>query len=351
MPVGYLWTVAVVSWGVACALTRWRRLGFFAAIPALVVSELPFLAGYLLVASTVLAFADGDLGSPAGAAGAVVALLALAGLVVIVRRALRAHAALGNAGQPGRPWGRILRAPFFPGQLDVVRVRGLAYGDGPDRTLDLYHRRDRPAGAPVLLHLHGGRFRSGSKSREARPLIRHLTSRRGFVCVSADYRLQPDVTLAGQVADVRDAIAWVRAHSAEFGAVPRGPLFLAGSSAGANLAIRAVCDGETAIAGVICRYGYYGGLAPTGDLPPVLIVHGENDMWISAAEVRAFADRLRAVSRRPVSYAELPGAHHDFDLFESIRSAAVSTVVEQFAARVSASPDAHSQDRQPAQDS
>jgi acetyl esterase/lipase len=225
---------------------------------------------------------------------------------------------------------------LFPGRLDVVRVRGLAYGGGPDRTLDVHHRRDRPAGAAVLLHFHGGGFYSGSKAREARPLIRHLTSQRGFVCVSADYRLQPHVTLAGQVADVRDAIAWVRAHAAEFGAEP-GMLFLAGSSAGANLAIRAVCDGETGIAGLICRYGYYGGLAPRGDMPPMLIVHGEKDL-IPAADVRAFAERVRAVSGRPVSYAELPGAHHDFDLYESIRSAAVNKAVEQFAARVSASP-------------
>ena len=337
MPIGYLWTVAAVSWGVACALTRRPRLGSFAALPGLVVSELPFIVGYFLIASTVLALADGDLGSPAGAVAAVVALLALTGLVVIVRRALPAHAALHNTGKPKRPWGRILRAPFFPGRLDVVRVRGLAYGDGPYRTLDVYHRRDRPAGAPVLLHFHGGGFYSGNKAREARPLIRHLTSRRGFVCVSADYRLQPHATLANQVADVRNAIAWVRAHAAEFGAEP-GTLFLAGGSAGANLAIRAVCDGETGIAGLICRYGYYGGLAPRGDLPPMLIVHGQNDMLIPAADVRAFVERVRAVSGRPVSYAELPGAHHNFDMYESIRSAAVNKAVEQFAARVSASP-------------
>ena len=154
--------------------------------------------------------------------------------------------------------------------------------------------------------------------------------------MSADYRLQPQATLAGQVADVRDAIAWVRAHAAQFGA-DSGTLFLAGSSAGAILAIRAVCDGETGIAGLICRYGYYGGLAPSGDLPPALIVHGEKDL-ISVADVRAFVERLRAASARPVSYTELPGAHHDFDLYESIRSAAVSTAVEQFAARVSAFP-------------
>ena len=65
--------------------------------------------------------------------------------------------------------------------------------------------------------------------------------------MSADYRLQPQVTLADQVADVRDAIAWVRAHAVDFGGDP-GTLFLTGSSAGAHLAIRAVCEGETGIA-------------------------------------------------------------------------------------------------------
>ena len=337
MPIGYWWTVAFISWGVACALTRWQRLGAFTAIPALLASELPFIVGYLLIASTVLALADGDLGSAGGAAGAAVALFALAGLMVVVRRAMRAHAVLHNSGKPGRPWARILRAPLFPGRPDVIRVRGLAYGDGPRRTLDVYHRRDRPAGAPILLHFHGGAFYSGNKAREARPLIRHLTSRRGFLCVSADYRLQPHVTLADQVADVRDAIAWVRAHAAEYGA-EAGTLFVTGSSAGAHLAIRAVVEGESGIAGLICRYGYYGTLAPRGDMPPMLVVHGEKDTLIPPSDVRAFVERVRAVSSRPVLYAELPGAHHDFDLFESIRSAAVSQAVEQFTARVSASP-------------
>ena len=337
MPIGYWWTVALMSWGVACALTRWRMLGSFSAIPALLASELPFIVGYLLIASTVLALVDGNLDSPGGAAGAAVALLALVGLVVVVCRAMRAHAALGNAGRPWRPWGRILRAPFFPGRIDVVRVRGLAYGDGPARTLDVYHRRDRSAGAPILLHFHGGGFYSGNKAREARPLIRRLTSRRGFVCVSANYRLQPRVTLADQVADVRDAIAWVRVHAADYGA-QSGTLYVTGSSAGANLAIRAVCEGETGITGLICRYGYYGDLAPRGDMPPMLVVHGEKDMLIPVADARAFVERVRAVSSRPVIYAELPGAHHDFDMYESIRSAAVSQAVEQFTARVSTSP-------------
>ncbi len=168
--------------------------------------------------------------------------------------------------------------------------------------------------------------------------------------MSADYRLQPHVTLAGQVADVRDAIAWVRAHAGEYGADP-STLFVAGSSAGANLAIRAVCEGETGIAGLICRYGYYGDLAPRGDMPPMLVVHGDKDMSIPGSDVRAFVGRVRAVSNRPVLYAELPGAYHDFDMFESIRSAAVNQAVEQFTAKVSTSPHVNLRDWQPAQDS
>ena len=53
-------------------------------------------------------------------------------------------------------------------------------------------------------------------------------------------------------------------------------------------------------------------------------------LLFKADQPRAFVDRVRAVSSRPVIYAELPGAHHDFDLFESIRSTAVSQAVEQF---------------------
>ena len=163
-------------------------------------------------------------------------------------------------------------------------------------------------------------------------MIRHLTSRRGFVCVSANYRLQPNVTLADQVADARGAIAWVRAHAAEYGGDP-GSLFVTGSSAGAYLAIEAACAGETGIAGLICRYGYYGNLAPSGDMPPMLVIHGEKDILVPAAAARALAERVRMVSSHPVIYAELPGAHHDFDMFESIRAAAVSEAVEAFTTR------------------
>ena len=332
MPVGLLVPVVLVGWGTACALTCWRRLGLLARMPALVVNELPFAAAYLLIASIALALVQGDLDSVGGAVVGVAAVIVLVGLALVVLRALRADHALGNAGPPSRPWLRILRAPLPAFRRDISRMCNLSYGEGVRRTLDVYRRRDRTVGAPIVLHFHGGGFRSGSKNREARPLIGHLASS-GTMCISANYRLRPQVSHADQVADVRAAIAWTQAHAREYGGDP-SRLFLVGSSAGAYLAIEAVNAGAVGIAGLVCRYGYYGDLAPTRSTPPMLVIHGQNDLLVHASSVREFVERMRAGSAAPVEYVELPGAHHDFDLYESIRSAAINVAVESFIERV-----------------
>jgi acetyl esterase/lipase len=328
MPVGLLVPVVLIGWAVGCALGRSHRLGSLVKVPALVANELPFLAAYLIVASLVLALVQGDLDSVGGVIVAALAVVVLAGLAEIVRRALRADAALHNPEPLRRPWRRILKAPLRAVRRDVVRIRNLSYGAGPKRTLDVYHRRDQPRGVPVVLHFHGGRFHSGSKGREARPLMGHLVSR-GMVCVSADYRLQPRVSYDDQVADATAAIAWVATHAGEYGGDP-GRIFLVGSSAGAYLSIDVINHGTTGISGVVGRYGYYGDLTPDRPMPRVLVIHGENDLWATQSHAREFVERMRAGSKESVEYAVLPGGHHDFDLYESIRSAAINAAVERF---------------------
>ena len=328
MPFGLVVPVVLVGWAIACALTSWRQLGRVARVPALAVNELPFVAGYLLIASTVVALAQGDLYSTGGVIVGVVALVELFGLVVVVRRALRADAALHNPMTTRRPWRRILMAPLPAIRRDMVRVRNLSYGEGPRRDLDVYHRRDRPAGVPVVLHFHGGGFHSGNKRREARPLIGHLVSR-SMVCASANYRLRPHVGYDEQITDALAAIEWVRSHAREYGGDP-DQIFLVGSSAGVYLSIDAVNAGTDGIAGIIGRYGYYGDLTPERPWPPVLVIHGENDLLVKPSQAREFVERVRAGSSQPVEYVELPGGHHDFDLYESIRSSATSTAVERF---------------------
>ena len=313
LPIGLLVPVVLVGWGTACALTCWRWAGALARVPALVTNELPFAAAYLLLASIALALAQGDLDSAAGAAVGVAAAVVLVGLAVIVRRALRADRALGNPAPPSRPWTRILRAPLPALRGDVTRMRNLAYGEGPRHTLDVYCRRDRPAGVPVVVHFHGGGFSSGNKNREARPLIGHLVEQRGGVhqreLSAATAR---ESRRSGRRCPSRDRVGAIACEAST--AVIRRDSSWSASSAGAYLAIEAVNDGAVGIAGLICRYGYYGDLAPTRDLPPMLVIHGENDLLVRAAAVREFVERMRAGSAALVEYAELPGAHHDFDL-------------------------------------
>ena len=129
MPVGLLVPVVLVGWGTVCALTCWRRLGGMVRIPALVANELPFLGAYLLIGSTALALAQGDLDSVGGVIVGALALAVIVGLAEVVRRALRADAALHNPTPARRPWHRILVAPLPALRRDVLQIRDLPYGD------------------------------------------------------------------------------------------------------------------------------------------------------------------------------------------------------------------------------
>ena len=93
VPFGYLFTTGVMAVFLLFAVAPPRPsrsspasrsfwLGFL-------VNELPFLAFYVLAASTALAIAQGDIASPVGWIGLGLAVLATGGLVVVVLRAMR----------------------------------------------------------------------------------------------------------------------------------------------------------------------------------------------------------------------------------------------------------------------
>lgn len=101
VPIGYCIAVAYVAFCTATAVigprpARSTRFywGFWAAF---MINELPFLALYALAASSILAFVQGDLASPGGLAAFAVAVLTGAGLAVLVRRALPTGAVLRRA--------------------------------------------------------------------------------------------------------------------------------------------------------------------------------------------------------------------------------------------------------------
>jgi acetyl esterase/lipase len=362
MPIGYVIPVVLIAFCTTVAVIGPRPphstpsyWGYWATFQ---INEQPFVAFYLLAIPTVLAFAQGDLASPGGLAAFAVAVLTVAGLAVLVRRALRAGPAVRRALADGagidlplrrRPWAHILFAPLSVRRRDVTRVSNIAYGDaGRHNLLDVYHRRDRPTGAPILVYMHGGGFHIGSKNREGRALLNHLAAQ-GWVCVSANYRLAPAAQFPDYLIDAKKAIAWVRDHAGEYGGDPR-TIVASGSSAGGHLASMLAFTpndpefqpgfetADTSISAAIGFYGYYGRVAGPGsspldrlgDAPPFFFVHGDKDSSTLVEDTREFVARLRRASSHPVLYAELPGAQHTFDLLFSLRYSYVIEAVTAF---------------------
>src|SRR5699024_5601015 len=107
-----------------------------------------------------------------------VAVLAQLGLRMRFARPVLA-AAMEEAFGPGaaprfsRPvWCRIPLLPFVSWRPDVRRIANRRYGSDRRQRLDLYvSRRVSRPGAPVLLYLHPGGFRIGSKALGAKPML------------------------------------------------------------------------------------------------------------------------------------------------------------------------------------
>jgi acetyl esterase/lipase len=373
MPVGYACSVALMglcTWlAVAPPHPRSSRPGRPSFWLGYLLEQLPFVGLAWLAASTALAAVEGDLASPWAWPVVVAAAVTAAALGLIIARQLRASKTVGDAlhdtlgaahdQKPYRaPWVRIIVLPFWFRRRDVERLRDLRYGDAGDANLlDVFRHRSAPRGAPVLVHFHGGTFRSGRKSKEAQPVLQRLASR-GWVCVSANYRLTPQAIFPDQLIDAKQVIGWVRTHAGELGIDP-ARLFVAGCSAGAHLAATSALTPnrrdlqpgfehtDTSVAGAICLYGYYG---PVDDsqrpssphdyvndaAPPFLVAHGDNDTIVIVEDAQRLVTELRRVSTCPVTYVELRGAQHVFDLFHSIRIHRLIDGIERFAAHVEA---------------
>ena len=122
-------------------------------------------------------------------------------------------------------------------QLDI------AYGDGPNETLDIF-----PAAkpnAPVVVFIHGGYWRSLDKSDHSfvAPSLHDM----GACVVVVNYALCPGtpnepVTIPDIAMQMTHALAWVWQNIAKFGGNPKD-VMVAGHSAGGHLAAMLLaCD-------------------------------------------------------------------------------------------------------------
>jgi acetyl esterase/lipase len=114
---------------------------------------------------------------------------------------------------------------------DMDYLSGVEYADGED-LLDIYMPEDAD-GVPVIVFLHGGALRAGSKEEGTIFAERLVPS--GIGVVSADYRLSPGVMHPAHIHDAAAATAWVVENIVSYGGDPEN-VCVAGHSAGAYLA-------------------------------------------------------------------------------------------------------------------
>jgi acetyl esterase/lipase len=128
----------------------------------------------------------------------------------------------------------LLRVLVFNRELPPVgrRIANLRYGPLREHRLDAYvPQGDGPF--PVLVFVHGGGFIAGSKEMYER--IGRDFAARGYLAFCITYRLAPRHQYPAGVQDVAAAVRWIHDRAAEYGGTP-ATIFLAGDSAGANLA-------------------------------------------------------------------------------------------------------------------
>jgi acetyl esterase len=125
----------------------------------------------------------------------------------------------------------------FAGDPRLTIHRDIVYGKTcPDvQRLDAYLVKSAQP-TPVLIEIHGGGWRRGSKSQFVYQgnLIEAVLAA-GISLVSIDYRLTPEHTFPAQMEDVVRAVQFVRSRAKDWNIDPN-PIAAMGGSAGAHLA-------------------------------------------------------------------------------------------------------------------
>ena len=260
-----------------------------------------------------------------------------------------------------------------------VHRTSVRYGNLPSQLLDVWRPKELPVEpAPVLIFVPGGAWVHGSRLLQGYALMSHLAEM-GWVCLSIDYRVAPHHRWPAHITDVKTAIAWARANVDKFGG-DRNFIAIAGCSAGGHLSALAgltandpemqseLPDGsDTSVDAVVGIYGRYDWedrstaerarfvdflervvvrrkiskhpdvfrkASPIArvhkDAPPFLVIHGTGDGVIPIEQARSFVERLRAMSHSVVSYVELPGAGHAFDMIDGARTGSMVTAIGLF---------------------
>jgi len=144
--------------------------------------------------------------------------------------ALSLHAVALSVSAQQPDGGSRTERPALPEGTRVHRDLTYVTGGHERQKLDLYLPKSGKA-LPLVIVIHGGAFRVGSKDGENPvPLLTQ-----GYAVAAINYRLSQHALWPAQIEDCKAAVRWLRAHATTYGLDPNS--FAAyGPSAGGHLA-------------------------------------------------------------------------------------------------------------------
>jgi arylformamidase len=124
-----------------------------------------------------------------------------------------------------------------------IKVSNITYASLPKtnaalNAMDIYMPK-KGSNSPVVLWIHGGAWSTGDKE-EVHYKAEYFTSK-GYVFISINYRLSPQVQHPVHVQDVANAIVWLHNNAKHYSA-NASRIFLMGHSAGAHIAALVTLD-------------------------------------------------------------------------------------------------------------
>ncbi len=189
--------------------------------------------------------------------------------------------------------------------------RDVAYGNGPDETLDLFPVAGQP-NAPLLVFIHGGYWRA-LHSQDSVFMAQQFTAH-GVAVAALNYTLAPHATLAHIVGQCQRAVAWLLKDAAAYGIAPQRTV-LCGSSAGAHLAALLLTPDWQAEHGVAPN-ALCGGVLLSGlyDLEPVQRCVPNTWLNLSVAQAQDLSPLHQLPKPQVPLYVAV--AEHDTDEFK-----------------------------------
>ena len=146
-------------------------------------------------------------------------------------------------------------SPSLAGETEFGRMT-YTYKEVGDTQIqaDVYRVNDAKV-RPVVVWIHGGALIVGSRSSVPQQLL-ELCRTDGFVLVSIDYRLAPEMKLPAIIEDLKDAFRWIRQDGPKLFQADPNKLIVTGGSAGGYLTMMTGICVEPRPTALVAYWGY-----------------------------------------------------------------------------------------------